>query len=103
MQFEELVEKGKEIKKAYAVDNKNPWGMTEFTQGLVSDVGDLLKLIMAKNSFRTIENVDEKIAHELSDCLWATMMIADELGVDLEKEFVKNMEGLKERIKSKSK
>ncbi len=103
MQFEEFLNKAKEIKKAYSGIGQKQWGATEYTQGLVSDVGDLLKLIMAKNNFRDIENVDEKIKHELSDCLWATMMIADELGIDFEKEFIKNMDGLKKRISLENK
>ena len=103
MQFQELFDKAREIKKVYNETGKKQWGATEYTQGLVSDVGDLLKLVMAKNNFRDIENVDEKLKHELSDCLWATMMIADELGIDLEKEFVKNMDQLKNRISSENK
>ena len=47
--------------------------------------------------------MDEKIKHELSDCLWAVMMIADELDIDLENEFVKNMDQLKNRISIENK
>jgi NTP pyrophosphatase (non-canonical NTP hydrolase) len=98
MQFEELFDKAKEVKSAYDATGQKRWALTEYAQGLVGDVGDLVKLIMAKNNFRDIENVDEKIKHELSDCLWAVMMVADELNIDLEKEFLTNIDGLKNRI-----
>ena len=64
-------------------------------------MGDLVKLIIAKNNFRKIEAVDEKLAHELADCLWSVIIIADELGINLEDEFLRNMEKLKERITNK--
>lgn len=99
MEFGQFVEKAKEIKCLYSETNSVVWGATEHTQGLVGDVGDLTKLIMAKNRLRQIANVDEKIKHGLSDCLWAILVIADDLGIDLEKEFFEQMDQLKVRIK----
>lgn len=98
MEFNELLKKAKEIKEKYREINPKRWGVAEYTQGFVGDVGDLAKLVMAKNEFRTIEHLDEKLAHELSDCLWSLLVIADELGVDLEREFMKQMDVLKERV-----
>ena len=98
MEFKEFVKKAKEIKEKYCRINPKPWGVAEYTQGFAGDVGDLMKLMMAKNEFRTIENVEEKLAHELSDCLWSILVIADELGIDLEREFMNQMDALKERI-----
>ena len=68
-------------------------------QGLMGDVGDLVKLVMAHNGLRSIDDADEKIKHELADCLWSVMVLADELGVDLAVEFVKTMDALENRIK----
>ncbi len=99
MQFSEVVSKMKEIKQKYQeTPTGSLWKAAEYTQGLVGDVGDLTKLIMAKNGLRTMDDVDQKLSHELSDCLWAVLAIADELEIDLEKEFVKNMDELKQRI-----
>lgn len=98
-----LTQKAKEIKDAYMVLNKKEgrkkWSKSEYVQGFVGDVGDLSKLIMAKNNFRHIEDVDKKISHELSDCLWSILIIADELDIDLESEFLNSMKELKKRIK----
>ncbi len=103
MEFKDLAKRAKDIKDAYAVLNRiegaRKWGVEEYTQGFVGDVGDLVKLVMAKKGFRFYdENIDQKLAHELADCLWAVMVIASELDVDLETEFVKTMDFLEQKI-----
>ena len=76
------------------------WTREQIAQGFVGDVRDLLKLVMAKEGTRNIENVDEKIAHELSDCLWSVIILADKYGVDLERSFQNTMNELEKRISS---
>jgi len=98
MELSELTKKAKQIKEKYRAVNKKPWGIAEYTQGFVGDVGDLVKLIMARNGLRNADNIDEKLAHELSDCLWSIIVIADELGIDLEKSFIKTMEDIDKKI-----
>ena len=98
MEFKKLIKKAKEIKGIYKSLNRKQWNVAEYTQGLVGDMGDLMKLVMAKDGFREIKNIDEKLKHELSDCLWSILIIADELGINLEKEFMKNMDKLKNRL-----
>jgi NTP pyrophosphatase (non-canonical NTP hydrolase) len=66
--------------------------------GFVGDVGDLSKLVMAKANLRHISDVDAKIAHELADCLWSVLVIADRLDVDLEDAFSKTMAELDGRL-----
>jgi NTP pyrophosphatase (non-canonical NTP hydrolase) len=72
----------------------------QIAQGLVGDVGDLMKLIMSKEGIRYIENSDEKIKHELSDCLWSIIVLADKFDVNLEESFMLNMNSLEKRIKN---
>ncbi len=107
MEFKELTKRAREVKKSYIKLNKiqgnKPWSMAEYTQGLVGDVGDLTKLVMAKSGYRKYDDVDKKLAHELADCLWSIIIIADELGINLEKEFLKIMDGLKKKVSSKIK
>lgn len=66
------------------------WTTEEIALGFVGDVGDLAKLIQANAGVRTIEDCQAKLGHELSDCLWSIMVLADKVGVDLEAEFVRN-------------
>ena len=104
MQFQDIIKRARAIKKAYAELNRREggkvWGASEYAQGLVGDVGDLMKLIMAKRGFRfsAEENVGVALKHELADCLWAMFMIADELGINLEKEFVGTMNKLESKM-----
>jgi len=67
-------------------------------QGLVVDVGDLMKLVMAKNGRRNVPDVDRKLAHELSDCLWSVLVLAQAYDVDLEKEFLATMSAIEAKL-----
>lgn len=70
-----------------------PWTREEVAQGFVVDVGDLMKLVMAKAGVRRVAgDVDAQLAHELSDCLWSVLVLARLYGVDLEKEFERTMD-----------
>ena len=80
-------------------DGQKTWTVSDRMAGFVGDVGALSKLVMAKQGLRRgPQNLDEELSHELIDCLWAIIVIADELGVDLEKEFGNNMQQLHARI-----
>jgi len=72
------------------------WTREEIMQGFVVDVGDLMKLVMAKAGARLVDDVDKKLVHELSDCLWSVLVLARLYDVDLEKEFLKTMAELEQ-------
>ena len=103
MEFRQIIERAKEIKKVNAGlaqnEGSKAWGLAERTQGLVGDVGDLVKLVMAKNGYRNYEDLDKRLAHELADCLWAVIIIAEESGVDLEEAFFETMKEIELRKK----
>ncbi len=102
MEFKELIAVAVEVKESYRRANHRnrhqPWGVAEYLQGFMGDIGDLAKLVMAKNNFRHKADIDQKLGHELSDCLWSIIVLADELGMDLEAEFLSTMEELKQRL-----
>lgn len=102
MGIKELSDRALEVRAKYSELEKQKygreWTRSEIMQGFVGDVGDLMKLVMAKEGIRTKDNVDEKIAHELSDCLWSVLVLAEKYGVDIEKSFLKTMEGLDSEI-----
>ena len=105
MEFSHLQRQAFAIRDLYKASNartgQKQWTETEYAQALVSDASDLLKLLMAKNGFRhPVADLDQKIEHEVSDCLWAILVTAAELGIDLEASFAKNMEALEARIES---
>lgn len=102
MQFNQIIKKALVVKRKYALSQKKSgakeWTREQLMEGFVGDVGDLMKLVMAKDGLRKIENVDEKLAHELSDCLWSVIVLADSYKIDLEKSFQKTMNELQKRL-----
>ena len=106
MEFKDVVAIAKDVRASYHIFETKfagkPWSREQIAQGFVGDVGDLMKLIMAKEGIRAIDDVDAKLAHELSDCLWSILVLADKYGIDLESEFTKNMQELKAHIDAKN-
>jgi len=103
MDFKQLTSRAVEIRQKYSnLEMKKygrEWTREEINQGFVGDVGDLTKLVMAKSGIRNSDgNLDEKIAHELSDCLWSIIILANKYNVDLEKSFLDTMDYLEDRI-----
>lgn len=97
-----LQKRAMEIRLKYAELNKqdghNQWGPKDYAMGFAGDFGDLMKLIMAKESMRHIDDVDQKLKHELADCLWSLLVLAEHYQVDLATEFDNTMRELDGRI-----
>jgi NTP pyrophosphatase (non-canonical NTP hydrolase) len=74
------------------------WTASDYMAGFVGDVGELSQLVMAKANLRPMDNVDDRLAHELADCLWSLLILSDQLGVDLEASFTKTMTELDTRL-----
>lgn len=102
MNFEELAKRATEISDKYDKLNQSKrglsWNEQQLMAGFVGDVGDLSKIIMAKHGFREMDNIDGKLAHELSDCLWSVLVLAKKYNIDLVSEFMKAMDELDNRI-----
>lgn len=50
--------------------------------------------MQGKAGVRATDDLDAKLAHELADCLWAILTLADLYTVDLETAFTATMEEL---------
>lgn len=99
MELSQLSARAMQIRQCFAAYEQRRTGRTwtreEIMQGFVVDVGDLMKLVMAKAGARRVEgDVDAQLAHELSDCLWSVLVLAKLYDLDLEKEFLKTMNEL---------
>ncbi len=98
----QLQQRALEIKEKYSELNiakgQVAWNLRDVTLGFVADVGELAEYIMAKENLRHVDDVDAKLKHELSDCLWSILVIAGKLGIDLETEFNQTMRQLETRI-----
>lgn len=74
------------------------WTIEELALGFVGDVGDLAKLIQAHAGVRKIDDCKAKLGHELSDCLWSILVLANKCGIDLEAEYARNTRELIEYV-----
>lgn len=104
MNLEDLQKRAIEIRNKYDELNESKrgvaWNEQQLMAGFVGDVGDLSKIIMAKHGLRAMDDVDAKLAHELSDCLWSVLVLASKYNIDLGNEFQKTMDELDSRIDS---
>jgi NTP pyrophosphatase (non-canonical NTP hydrolase) len=103
MSLSALSARARRVRKLYArLETKRggrPWTRAELAQGFVGDVGDLMKLLMAKDGRRPAKNLDAALAHEFGDCLWCLLVLAEASGVDLEAAFLATMAELEQRLK----
>jgi NTP pyrophosphatase (non-canonical NTP hydrolase) len=67
------------------------WTTQEIALGFEGDVGDLAKLVQAAVGVRDVPDLRARLAHELGDCLWSILTLADQLDVDLERAFTKTI------------
>jgi NTP pyrophosphatase (non-canonical NTP hydrolase) len=104
MELSSLSDRAMQIHAAFAARARRtghrPWTREEVMQGFVGDVGDLMKLVMAKAGARPIPDTDRKLAHELSDCLWSVLVLAQLYQVDLEKEYRRTMDELEQKLQT---
>lgn len=98
MEFSEMQEQARAVRRRYAQEEARQYGRSwtpeEFMLGFLGDVGDLAKLVQGKAGVRPREDLDQALAHELADCLWSVLVLADTYGVDLETAFTGTMREL---------
>ena len=101
-EFKSIIERVREIRKKYAEFEKQQYGREwtgeELALGYMKDVGDLARLIQAKEGVRKVDDVDNELGHELSDCIWSAIVLADKYGIDIESDFMKTMDELDKRL-----
>ncbi|WP_235518413.1 MazG nucleotide pyrophosphohydrolase domain-containing protein [Cellulomonas sp. Leaf334] len=99
MEFQEMQAEARAVRDAYAAREiaqyGRSWSHEELMLGFLGDVGDLAKLVQGKAGVRPRADLDEALAHELADCLWSVMSLADAYGVDLQSAFGRTMAELR--------
>lgn len=105
MHLSELTDRALQIRERFAAQERTtqgrPWTRDDIMQGFIVDVGDLMRLTMAKRGARHVPDVDRKLAHELSDCLWSILVLAKLHDVDLEAAFTKTMDEIEAGLATK--
>jgi NTP pyrophosphatase (non-canonical NTP hydrolase) len=104
MDIAELQVQARRIRETYAQATARRYGRSwtseEYMLGFLGDVGDLAKLVQGKAGVRPRDDLDEALAHELADCLWSILTLADCYDVDLEAAFTKTMQDIADHLDS---
>ena len=99
-----MAELAREVRRKYAAEEVRrygrSWSREELMLGFLGDVGDLAKLVQGKEGVRPREGLDDALAHELADCLWSVMVLADAYDLDLETAFTDTMGELNAHLDS---
>jgi NTP pyrophosphatase (non-canonical NTP hydrolase) len=77
---------------------REAWTTGDLALGFVGDVGDLAKLVMAVDGRREIADARDRLGHELADCLWSVLVLADRYSVDLVTEFDHMTAGIEQHL-----
>jgi NTP pyrophosphatase (non-canonical NTP hydrolase) len=104
MELAQLTERAMRVREQYAAYERvtygREWTDEEIALGFIGDVGDLMKLVQARNGVRAIPDREAKLAHELADCLWCVLILANAYGIDLERAFLVTMHDLETALAS---
>ena len=96
MEFADLTERALATRANLERHEKQTYGRAWTTDdlliGLIGDVGDLAKLMQARNGIRTLDNVNDRLEHELADVLWSVLVLAYRCGIDVERAFLRTMD-----------
>jgi len=109
MELKNLIERATEIRNKYQkLEQKlhgKTWGTEQLMGGLVTDIGNLMRVVMAKEGYRQLKDkdIDKELAHQFSDCLWSLLVLSSKYDINLEKEFLRTMDLLDEAIENKEK
>lgn len=97
-----------QIRAAYDAANagagRGARGPVHYLAGLAGDVGELSNLILEKLGHGDLPgvDVDAGLVHELSDCIWSVLTLADLDKVDLAATFPAEMKKLLDRVASEA-
>jgi NTP pyrophosphatase (non-canonical NTP hydrolase) len=104
MELQEMQAKARAVRAMYAEVETDRYGRSwtaeEIMLGFLGDVGDLAKLVQGKAGVRPRDDLDAALAHELADCLWSVLTLADTYGVDLQAAFDDTMQALADHLQS---
>jgi NTP pyrophosphatase (non-canonical NTP hydrolase) len=76
------------------------WTREEIMLGFLGDLGDLAKLVQGKEGVRPRDDLNTALAHELADCLWSVITLADAYEVDLEAAFTDTMDSISRTLQT---
>ncbi|MDN3241737.1 MazG nucleotide pyrophosphohydrolase domain-containing protein [Glycomyces tritici] len=79
-------------------NGQRAWSGLDLALGFVGDAGDLMRQVQVAENVRSYPGGREALEHELADCLWSVLMLADRYGVDLAAAFENTTTQLEARV-----
>ncbi len=77
---------------------RTAWSTADLALGFAGDVGDLAKIVQAVDGRRAMDDARERLGHELADCLWSVLVLAERYDVDLAAEFARMTDDLERKL-----
>lgn len=85
------------VAKREVADYGREWTLSDLVVGLITDVGDLARLVAEHQGLRPRrDGLSGAIEHEVADCMWGVFVIADRLGVDVPQAFAEGMDSVRD-------
>ncbi len=106
MRIDEMQARALEVRQQFAEFERatygEEWSTNDLVLGLVKDVGDLAEIAQRAQGKRPARSTDAfaDLEHELGDCLWSLLVIADRFGIDVESAFSLTMENVSSWIEA---
>ncbi len=72
------------------------WTVEDLVMGLMTDLGDLAAIVQTLEGKRPprTDNPIQSLEHEVSDCLWVLLVIADRYDINIADAFDQTMTGI---------
>lgn len=103
MDFQKIIDRTNQVWQYYIDSDKRhlgkEWDRGEYVKALAADVGALVKYTMAKDGLRHVDDIDQKLKHEIGDILSCLIIIAQKYNIDIEQAFFDTMDELEDRGK----
>jgi NTP pyrophosphatase (non-canonical NTP hydrolase) len=105
MELTDLIRQARETRALYQeLETRlygRSWTLEDLLIGFMGDVGELAQLVQANTGIREIPETRKRLEHELADCLWSVLVLADKLDVDIEKAFSQLDQDLRSSIRDR--
>lgn len=102
MEFQKFINRAMDLRQQYEKKEIQLYGSPatdeDIARGLLGDVNNLVKLVMAEHGKREIANSNEKLGSQLSHCLWSVIVLAKMHHIDLEQSFMEAMDRLENHL-----
>ncbi len=100
MDIDDMTRRAVEVRAKFSVYERDTygqeWSTEDLVMGLMTDVGDLSAIVHRLEGRRPLRDADprDELAHELSDCLWVLLVLADRYQIEVGQSFEHTMSGI---------